>query len=81
MSKLCIREWKIVRGWMCLSVFLGLVCGIGLAGTLANAYYNLPDGLDSQQRQMAMACKLPDRDGAMTVFILEDGKLKCWRWK
>lgn len=81
MSKLCIREWKIVRGWISLSVFLGLVCGIGLATTLANAYYNTSDGLDSQQRQMAMACKLPDRDGAMTVFILEDGELKCWRWK
>lgn len=81
MTKLCIREWKIVRGWMCLSVFLGLICGIGLATTLANAYYNVPSDLHDQQRKMFNGCELPDVNGAMTVFILEDGKLKCWRWK
>jgi len=27
------------------------------------------------------ACRLPSQDGEMTVFIVEHGKMKCWRWK
>ena len=27
------------------------------------------------------ACRLPAQDGEMTVFIVESGKMKCWRWK
>ena len=30
---------------------------------------------------MVAACKLPSRDGEMTVFIVEGGKMKCWRWR
>lgn len=26
-------------------------------------------------------CRLPDVEGAMTVFVMEDGQLKCWRWR
>jgi hypothetical protein len=26
-------------------------------------------------------CRLPDANGAMTVFVMEDNKLKCWRWR
>lgn len=81
MTKLCVREWKVVRGWMWLASLLGFVGGVSMASVGVHAYYNAPDGLDSQQRKMAQACKLPDRDGAMTVFVLEDGKLKCWRWR
>lgn len=81
MNKLCVREWPVIRGWMWLASLLGFVGGVGMAAVAANAYYNVPDNLDSEQRKMAAACKLPDRDGAMTVFVLEDGKLKCWRWR
>lgn len=26
-------------------------------------------------------CKLPDGNGAMTVYVMEGEKLRCWRWK
>ncbi len=81
MNKVCVREWPVIRGWMWLSALIGFVGGVSMASVGVHAYYNIPDNLDSQQRKMAMACHLPDRDGAMTVFILEDQKLKCWRWK
>lgn len=30
---------------------------------------------------LVAACRLPSQDGEMTVFIVEHGKMKCWRWK
>lgn len=26
-------------------------------------------------------CRPPTTEGAMTVWVFEDGKAKCWRWK
>lgn len=36
---------------------------------------------ENQQIAVVKACRLPEVDGAMTVFVMEEGKLKCWRWK
>jgi len=30
---------------------------------------------------MVAACKLPAYEGEMTVFVVEGGRLKCWRWR
>jgi hypothetical protein len=30
---------------------------------------------------LVAACRLPSADGEMTVFIVEGGKMKCWRWQ
>ena len=27
------------------------------------------------------ACRLPSANGEMTVFIVDGGKMKCWRWR
>ena len=81
MNKLCVREWKIVRGWMWLAAMLGFVGGVGMTAAGVSAYHSVPTDLHQQQRKMVTACELPDVHGAMTVFVLEDGKLKCWRWK
>ena len=80
-QNLCMRQWHVVRGWMYLAAFAGFTGGIGMAATAVNAYYNVPNDLHEQQRKMVMGCNLPDVNGAMTVFVLEDEKLKCWRWK
>lgn len=31
--------------------------------------------------QAVKTCKLPDADGAMTVYVMESEQIKCWRWK
>lgn len=36
---------------------------------------------ENQQMAVVKACRLPDVEGAMTVFVMEEGRLKCWRWK
>lgn len=35
----------------------------------------------ASEANIVSSCRLPDVNGAMTVFVMEDGKMKCWRWK
>jgi hypothetical protein len=39
------------------------------------------DKVAASEASIVSSCRLPDVDGAMTVFVMEDGKMKCWRWK
>jgi len=58
-----------------LTVFsLGLLLGL-LAAVAAYEYRPVED--ESALRM----CKLPDVENAMTVFVMDRNKIKCWRWK
>lgn len=39
------------------------------------------DKVSASEAGIVSSCRLPDVDGAMTVFVMENGKIKCWRWK
>ena len=39
------------------------------------------DKVAASEPKIVSSCRLPDVNGAMTVFVMEDGKMKCWRWK
>lgn len=39
------------------------------------------DKVAASEANIVSSCRLPDVNGAMTVFVMEDGKMKCWRWK
>ena len=72
-----VESGKISR-MMLSGVVLGLASAMvawGLWSAIAIA--------DQEVEQMAVvkACNLPDVNGAMTVFVMEDNKLRCWRWK
>lgn len=54
---------------------LGLITGMFLL-LLALDYKEA-----SADEVVSKACRLPDINGAMTVFVMENDKLKCWRWK
>ena len=58
-----------------IAVFLG-----GLAVLL---WHHIPvsPAAEVVDEPMRAACKLPSQDGEMTVFVVENGKMKCWRWR
>lgn len=39
------------------------------------------DKVAASEAGIVSSCRLPDVNGAMTVFVMEDGLMKCWRWK
>ncbi|MFZ9972159.1 MAG: hypothetical protein ACO3GA_03625 [Candidatus Limnocylindrus sp.] len=72
------RNLKLMLRVLVLGVLLGVVGSMAFAIAKQGVP---PDDVTQQQHQMHKACQLPDVDGAMTVFVMEDGKIKCWRWK
>jgi hypothetical protein len=53
----------------------GLVTGMFIV-LLAQDYKAAAD-----EQVLIKACRLPDMNGAMTVFVMENDYLKCWRWR
>jgi hypothetical protein len=37
--------------------------------------------MPAAERAMLASCRLPDQDGAATVYARVDGKIFCWRMK
>ena len=59
-----------------LAAFLG-----ALAVLLWQYIPTAPAAQPVDDTAIVAACRLPSADGEMTVFIVEHGKMKCWRWK
>jgi hypothetical protein len=54
-----------------------------LGGALVMLLHHIPEPIAApvDDAPMVAACRLPSQDGEMTVFVVEHGKMKCWRWK
>jgi len=61
-----------------LAAILGMVAGI--AATVSAMQY-VPDAIAANENAMFNGCKLPDIEGAVTLFIMIDGRIQCWRHK
>lgn len=55
--------------------------GAALMGLLFYAHAETPQAVVNDPHPVIKGCRLPDVDGAMTVFVMENGQFKCWRWK
>lgn len=53
---------------------------IGFSAAVASLQYVQPVLADST-RILRAACKLPDIDGAVTIFTMRDSKLECGRYR
>ena len=54
-----------------------------LGGALVMLLNHIPEPVAApvEDSPLVAACRLPSQDGEMTVFVVENGKMKCWRWK
>ena len=55
-----------------------------LGGVAVGMWYHIPQAPAAphiDDTGIVAACRLPAQDGEMTVFIVENGKMKCWRWQ
>lgn len=59
---------------------VGVVLGAIVAAVVATMVWR-PTKAEPVEDAIIKACRLPDENGAMSVFVMEDGKSKCWRWK
>ena len=78
MNKMQVVEgghgWRVFRN----GVFVGAVI-TSLLFIVGSSYKSKQ--VQDQSAKAVKTCKLPDADGAMTVYVMESEKIKCWRWK
>lgn len=61
-----------------LAATLGAV--IGIAATVASLQYIAP-AQAANENAMFNGCKLPDVNGAVTIFTMRDDRLECGRYR
>jgi len=58
-----------------------LAAALGALAVAMWQYIPTAPAAEVEDGAMVAACRLPSQDGEMTVFIVEGGKMKCWRWQ
>ena len=60
-----------------------VVLAAGLFGGAAAAAvgYRVKEVEPAMQKVALSVCPLPQTEGEMTVYVVENGAIKCWRWK
>lgn len=58
-----------------------LVAGLFVGASAAAVGYRAKEVEPAMQKKALAVCPMPQTEGEMTVFVMEDGKMKCWRWK
>ena len=58
-----------------------LVAGLFVGAAAAAAGYKVKEVPEGIQERALRTCYLPQAEGEMTVYVVENGAIKCWRWK
>ena len=58
-----------------------LVAGLFVGAAAAAVGYRVNEVEPAAQKVALSVCPMPRTEGEMTVYVVEDGKIKCWRWK
>jgi hypothetical protein len=58
-----------------------LVAGLFVGAAAAAVGYKVKDVPAGIQEKALRTCYLPQSEGEMTIYVVENGKIKCWRWK
>lgn len=58
-----------------------LVAGLFVGAAAAAVGYRVKEVEPAAQKVALSVCPLPQTEGEMTVYVVENGKIKCWRWK
>ena len=58
-----------------------LVVGVLVGAAAAAVGYRVKEVEPAMQKVALSVCPLPQTEGEMTVYVVENGAIKCWRWK
>ena len=60
---------------MAVVLVAGLFVGAAAVG------YRVKEVEPAMQKVALSVCPLPQTEGEMTIYVVENGAIKCWRWK
>lgn len=58
-----------------------LVAGLFVGAAAVAVGYRVKEVEPAMQKVALSVCPMPQTEGEMTVYVVENGKIKCWRWK
>ena len=58
-----------------------LVAGMFVSAAAIAVGYRVNEVEPAAQKVALSVCPMPQTEGEMTVYVVENGKIKCWRWK
>ena len=58
-----------------------LVAGLFVGAATAAVGYKVKEAPPGIQDKALRTCYLPQAEGEMTVYVVENGAIKCWRWR
>jgi len=58
-----------------------LVAGLFVGAAAAAVGYRAKEVEPAAQKVALSVCPMPQTEGEMTVYVIEGGVIKCWRWK
>lgn len=58
-----------------------LIAGLFVGAATAAVGYRIKEVEPAAQKVALSVCPMPQSEGEMTVYVIEGGVIKCWRWK
>ena len=58
-----------------------LVAGLFVVAAAAAVGYRVKEVEPAAQKVALSVCPMPQAEGEMTVYVVEGGAIKCWRWR
>jgi len=57
------------------------VAGLFVGAAAAAVGYRVKEVEPAAQKVALSVCPMPQAEGEMTVYVVEGGAIKCWRWR
>ena len=70
-----VIEGNVLFKRMAVVLVAGLFVGAAAVG------YRVKEVEPAMQKVALSVCPLPQTEGEMTIYGVENGAIKCWRWK
>ena len=72
-----VIDGKVIVKRMLVMLLSGAFVGI----VVTSIGYRVKEVEPAAQKVALSVCPMPKTEGEMTVYVVENGAIKCWRWK
>jgi len=76
-----MKPYVVDGGTMVKRMGITLLAGVFFTAAAMTVLYKLNEAPPGIQELALRTCYLPQAEGEMTIYVVEGGVIKCWRWK
>jgi len=76
-----MKPYVVDRLTMFKRMTFAVLFGMFISATALAVGYKVKEVEPSAQKKALSVCQMPQSEGEMTIYVIENGAIKCWRWK